>query len=246
MKIPLPKVDRTPNAKSHPFPFRIGIQAQEFIVATVFYWILSDTAAGVLFRTPGGMEKVKESLMESGRLTEHRWQEQWKHLGTYSGAFEPYVLQSVVIFIFSHWDWYIRQLRNFVLFAIAQTPDIQLDKKLERQLRRIDYLEVSMQLIVLEQACQVTLQLDEDTRSAIAEMSLARNIGLHNRWEVDKYYLDNTRVSGLSHGDLRVVTKEELNSWANSVSLAINLTCNEIGKRFVHVVDYPPVEGKHK
>lgn len=237
MKIPLPKLERTSLATAHPFPFMIGIQAEEFIQATVFYWILSDTATGKLFRIPGGLEKVQQALQESG-LTKGQWQEEWNRLEKYKLAFNAYALQGVVIFIFSHWDWYIRHLRDFVLFAIDQTPEILLDNKLEKQLKRIDSIDVLNQLALLEQVCQITFSLSADTRVAIKEMSLARNIGLHNRWEVDEYYLDKSTIKGLSSGDIRIITKDDLYIWSSSVRTLIQTTATGIAKRFAHITEY--------
>ena len=72
-------------------------------------------------------------------------------------------------------------------------------------------------------------------------MTLVRNLGLHNRWEVDEKYLQFSSTKGLGVGDLRLVEVEELHHWhAALVRLILDLT-SAVAIRYVDVPDFQEV-----
>lgn len=63
---PLPSMTMKPNATAHPYPIQIGLQTEEFLQATVFHVILSDTAAGQRVRQTGAIEEIENELIANG------------------------------------------------------------------------------------------------------------------------------------------------------------------------------------
>jgi hypothetical protein len=73
-----------------------------------------------------------------------------------------------------------------------------------------------------------------DSVECVREMSLVRNIGLHNRWEVDEGYLKQTNSTGLwAVGDIRTVESTELLRWHQDLMNVINATWPPIAERYV-------------
>ena len=91
----------------------------------------------------------------------------------------------------------------------------------------------------MEESCGIKLSLSPQILSNINEMSLVRNLGLHNRWEVDDFYLRKTSSSIWELRDVRIIEIGELQSWAGSLSKLINETSLQIAIKYVGAPDYP-------
>jgi hypothetical protein len=154
-------------------------------------------------------------------------------------VFEKSVFQSVVILARSHWDWYIRQLGGFVRFAREHVPSPPLDKQRQKSLDSVDRNGIKKQLSILEGACGVTFNIPDTVMSSVEEMSLVRNLGMHNRWEVDSFYLSKTSTINLELGDVRLFEITELQNWISSLTKLLNETSLPIAKKYVSVPDYP-------
>jgi hypothetical protein len=70
-------------------------------------------------------------------------------------------------------------------------------------------------------------------------MSYVRNLGLHNRWEVDAFYLRKTLTAGWNVGEIRVVTIDELKTWVSSLTSLLTETSIPIAKKYFSAPDYP-------
>lgn len=76
--------------------------------------------------------------------------------------------------------------------------------------------------------------------AAAHEMSLVRNLGLHNRWEVDEVYLKNSSHSGaLVVGELRLVNASELLPWRSALSQLLMGIWSPIAQLYVGAPEYP-------
>lgn len=228
---------RQPDGKAHPFPIQISLQAQEFIQGALFHAAFADIAAGEFVRLPGGVNRVELVMRERG-LAQGVSEEGWQLLRKYQNIFEGTVFQSVLIALNSHWDWYIRKLSEFIRFARSSIRAPALSNADDKRLARADRLPLSEQLEIMELAIGVTLPLSADERQALKEMALVRNLGLHNRWEIDFQYLRETKMNGLQVGELRLIGIGELQYWH---SLLIKLLSNsglECAKRFNAAPDY--------
>jgi len=62
---------------------------------------------------------------------------------------------------------------------------------------------------------------------------------MHNRWEVDNYYLNKTSSSNWDLKDVRLIKIAELRSWSGSLSKLINETSLEIAVKYVNAPDFP-------
>lgn len=238
MQIKLPKVAKAVNAKAHPFPFQIGTQTLEFLQGTVFYVSFTDVATGEFVRIPGALDKMKAIFLE--RLhTEETYDEAWEQLEKYQEIFKKAAFSNVLISLCSHWDWYLRKLSKFVELGRAHVASPELSASETKELARLGYAPFLRQVELLEKASGCSFDVSEAIRGQLHEMTLVRNLGLHNRWEVDERYLQISKTGGLAVGDLRLIGVDELYAWHRSLIHLISETSKEIALGFIDAPDYP-------
>jgi hypothetical protein len=237
-KIPLPPVSKTPGAKAHSFPIQVSIQTQEFIQAVLFYAMFADIAAGKYVRLPNALDNIEQELIKEG-LDKKLWDNGWNYLQRYQPIFNNTIFQNVLILMRSHWDWYIRQIGEFVSFARNHVSSPALDRNQQKNLARIAWKEITQQLTILEESCGIRFNLSHAILSDINEMSLVRNLGMHNRWEADDYYLNKTSSSNWDLKDVRLIEIAELRSWSGSLSKLINESSLEIAIKYAGAPDFP-------
>jgi len=141
-KIPLPRVIKTAGAKAHPFPIQVSIQTQEFIQAVLFYAMFADIAAGKYIQLPNALDNLKQELSKEG-LDKKLWDNGWSYLEKYQPIFNNTIFQNVLILMRSHWDWYIRQIGEFVSFARKHVSSPDSDKTQQKNLARIGWKEIT-------------------------------------------------------------------------------------------------------
>lgn len=238
LRIPLPKVRKKPNCKAHPFPFQIGFQTLEFIQASIFFTSLIDYISAEHLEQDKSLEEIKYGMMKDG-LSKDDWEKSFKCLTNYKEVFKSWVFQNVLIQIKSHWDWYIRRLAEFIVFARENDSSSPLNQKDKAELQGIGFKPLSKQLKTLENAGNVKFNIPKDVLNKLLEMALVRNLGLHNRWEVDSFYINRTNTLGWSIGEIREFDSIELGEWHKCIMNVINKTSVEISKKFVQAPDYP-------
>lgn len=237
IKIPLPGVSRAPGATAHPYPIQVSTQTQEFIQAVLFYAMFADIAAGEYVRQSNALSNIEQKVINEG-LDKRYWDNGWKYLQRYQVIFNNTIFQNVAVLMRSHWDWYIRQIGEFVGFARNHVSSPTLDSKQQKNLARIGFAEITQQLTILEEACGINFNLPASIMSDISEMSLVRNLGMHNRWEVDDYYLAKTTTPNWELKDVRLIEVAELQSWSNSLSKLIMETSLQIAAKFAAAPDF--------
>lgn len=238
-RIPLPKVITRKDAKAHPFPYQIALQTRELIQGAVFYFICVDKAAGEFIRLPNGLSMLKTSLLKEG-MKESDWESGWEYLDKYKNLFQSFIFQNVLITIRSLWDWYINKLSKFIIFA-QDNIENALQPKERGKLEKITHKDIIDQLSIIEEVCKSRFEISEETRLNVKEMSLVRNLGMHNRWEVDQQYLDKSSAPDRWQiGDIRTFDSKELRLWHESIIELINRTCKPVAIKYVSVPPYPP------
>ncbi len=238
MRIPLPRITKGPNARAHPYPFQISYQTLEFLQGSLFYASFVDLAAGEFVRLPDGMSKI-EKIFTQKPYSKKTYDEAWSYLEKYRVIFEKVAFQAVLIALNSHWDWFIRKLGEFIVFARSKSGDAVLSRPDERRLARVSFLPIIEQLEIIEVAGGIKLPLKQDDRTELEEMGLVRNLGLHNRSEVDAWYLTKTQRKGLNPGDLRIIDVDELYVWHGLLISLVNESAQQLAVAFVAVPDYP-------
>lgn len=233
-RIPLPSVTSADPRRAHPFPLQIGYQTLEFLQGTLFYAAFADIAAGQQVQRPGGVDEVEKLMKDSG-LESTTLDQGWNILQRYKTVFEGYRYQAGLIAMNSHWDWYIRRLAAFIRFSRSHLSLPPLSKDKESNLARADFLPMADQLCIIQVSTNVDLLLSDSDTAELSEMTLVRNIGLHNRWEIDEVYLRKTSRSGLSVGNLRFVTPDELQCWHSLLIKVINRSSAELAKVYCDV-----------
>ena len=237
-KIPLPKVTKFNTAKAHSFPFQIGYQTLEFLQGTIFYVSFADIAAGAYVRIPGAMDNIEKYFLE--RLyNKESYDQAWEYLHKYQEIFEKTVFSNVLISFCSHWDWYIRRLSDFIKFARTYVNSPNLSKSEEDDLKRISNISFTNQIEILEKASGIIFEISREIRDQLKEMTLVRNLGLHNRWEVDEKYLLYSKTKCFEIGDLRLVKIDELNCWHGGLISLITETSKLIAIKYLDAPDYP-------
>lgn len=237
IRIPLPEMGRTQDSKIHPYPYRIAMQTLEFMQGSLFHASLVDIASGAYVRQPNGMTNLEQIFI--GKLDSRKtYDEAWGILGKYQAVFEKVPFQSVLIAMNSHWDWYARKLIDFVLFAREDVNQASLERNDEKRLARFSSLPIGEQLEVIQVAAGIKLAFDGMECRELQEMALVRNLGLHNRWEIDKRYLERTSKLGYQLGELRIIEIEELNLWHRLFNKVVQTTSSEVALAFVNVGDY--------
>lgn len=229
--IPLPTVTVRPGAAAHAYPFQVGMQTLQFLQASILYVVLQDMASGAFVRQPGAIESLEKGMLASGG-DQASIGLGWKFLGEYMDVFRDGVFQATLIVFNSHWDWYIGKIAAFILTSMKHVHIESLAKKEETDLRRVGYLGIIQQLDLLEKASATTFSLDQDDRERLREMSLVRNLGLHNRWEVDERYLALSKCKKYGKNHLRSVDHVELTEWHECLVRAVNETTTKIAQSF--------------
>jgi hypothetical protein len=239
IKNSLPNISVEENVKTRPYPFQIAYQAKEFIQGAIFYASIADMSSGEFFLQKGALETIEKRFYSGGGEKE-LWELGWKLLGKYQKIFEITVFQNVLIAINSHWDWYIRNLSNFVSFARQYVASPTSNRQEEKELNRIGSLSICHQLAVLEKSCGVSFGIMEKELEVLNEMSLVRNLALHNRWEVDQKYLD--KASSKKHwniGELRFFDSSELGVWHRGLIEALEKTSMAIANKYLSAPTFP-------
>lgn len=208
------------------------------MMGAMFYAAVGDVASGEYIRLPNGLAQLEKKLRQDG-MDKKEWDRGWKILEKYMPVFQNSVFQNVLILVRSHWDWYIRQLASFGAFARGHVSSPQLSNKEQKLLDYLDRKEIEEQLTILTGACGVTFNIPSSTMAEVKEMSYVRNLGLHNRWEVDASYLSKTLTSGWTIGEIRVVTTDELRTWVSSLTKLLDETSIPIAKKYCSAPDYP-------
>ena len=188
-------------------------------------------------RLPDGMAKLEKQFTQK-LYSKETYDQAWELLAKYRPVFERVPFQSVLISLNSHWDWYLRKLIDFILFARVNIGAAPLSNDDARRLERCGALPMLDQIEVVELSAGVQLTLTDEQRDELKEMALLRNLGLHNRWEVDARYLSNTRRQGLQLGELRLIDIDELYQWHRLLMSLVNDSASKVAVALVAAPDY--------
>jgi hypothetical protein len=225
---------------AHPYPFQIGMQTNEFIQAALFHASFLDIAVGKFVRLPDGLREIEEEYVRT-LGSQETYDEAWSYLEKYQAVFQDAPLQSVLIAFTSHWDWYLRALREFIISARSSLSLPRLKGADEKSLACVDYLPMPKQLDVLVRILGIEIGLSDEDAREVDEMTLVRNLGLHNRWEVDGRYLQRTPRTGYELGELRLVHTGELQRWHTILTALINVSASKVARDYAAAPKYPNI-----
>lgn len=236
IRIDLPALPKM--VRAHLYPYQIALQTLEFVQGAMFHVIFMDIAAGQRVRQPGATVDIEEEMMAGG-TTRDVLDLHWKTWAKYKMVFEGFVFQNAIVSMQSHWDWYLRRLGAFIFFARQAVAAPPLPAKTNRKLKRIGFANFADQIDILRESTGLSLLIPIENIEGVREMALVRNIGLHNRWEVDEGYLKETKSAGpWSVGSIRTVESPELLGWHEDLMKVINATWPPIAERYVSAPDF--------
>jgi len=236
VRIDLPVLPKM--VRAHLYPYQIALQTLEFVQGAMFHMIFMDIAAGQRVRQPGATAEIEKEMIAGG-TTQDVLDLHWKTWAKYKVIFEGFVFQNAIVSMQSHWDWYLRKLGAFILFARQAVAAPPLPSKTSKELKRIGFANFADQITILRESTGLPLVVPTESVERVKEMSLVRNIGLHNRWEVDEGYLGQTNSTDLwAVGDIRTVKSAELLRWHQDLMNVINATWPPIAERYVDAPDF--------
>jgi hypothetical protein len=237
-KIPLPAVSRRENARGHPYPFQISAQTQQFLQASLFHATIIELAKSEFMTLPDAYQRLESKLIGHS-FSKEAIAESWRYMDSYKDVLKGILHHGVLVSFNSHWDWYVRKLGDFVTFARNTVESPFLNRKQINRLKRIGFEPINEQLTILELASGVTFTLGEKDRGNLKEMTLVRNLGLHNRWEVDEAYLRLSACQDYTKDEIRFIDENELGEWHGSLIAALSETSIALGIKYVDAPDFP-------
>ena len=130
-----------------------------------------------------------------------------------------------------------------IYLSSSGTPEVMpvaptLSKDRFRELDRTDHLPMDQQLSIIAEATGIALQLEAEDICELVEMTWIRNLGLHNRWEVDARYLSRSKRAAFAEGVLRLVTVDELRRWHALMVRLLNRSALECAKCYATVPEF--------
>lgn len=205
----------------HPYPITTYVDADATIQAFMDYMDGMGFARRAVSAQPGGLPKILE---ENGWSTE-RIEKSVAIQRRIGSLLRGFTLQNNIFIMAFQWDWFIYRIGRFVLWGLEQEKSPLLSMGLRDDLGRITARAVSRQLARLEFACGLKDVVSATAMEDIEELGLMRNIGAHNRWEVDEKYLASTKTVG-PNGPWKI---GEYRSYGDDEWLKLNLAMRRDG-----------------
>ena len=208
----------------HPYPIQIGNQTIEFIRATWFNIFLTDAMAELY--TESNPKRWKENVfsrMQGQGIEASAILPGWDSLKNNMEFFRHTNVHSAVIALCSQWDWFVRNLSTFIIEYKKYSQNPSSDSGLKSNgmkpiLEQIKTIEKSLSIVFLiNPADKAILKLTSDTR----------NIGIHNRWEVDARYLQSDSDKW-KIGEIRIINSDELKNWGEAFNRCIEVIAHDV------------------
>jgi len=222
----------------HPYPLRIGTETVERLQAAISHLSLIDFATDDYMRGREPIEKFHRYLT-SENVDEDEWQTSWRCMSKHSDSLRPWVLQQAIIALRTQWDWYVSRLAEFLCFARGHVAGPAMSNGMEGKLARLGWAPMSDQLKCMQDAVGRQLELTESDRELVAEMSLVRNLVLHNRGEVDRHYLKHTKQTSWRVGQSRTVEWKEAARWHVALTRSVTATNPAVSEVYASAPSYP-------
>lgn len=222
-KVPLPDIPNDLN-DVRPYPMQIAKQTEEYIRATWFNIFLSDAMAELY--TESNPEKWKEdvfSRLQKKGIEKAAIQPGWDSLVNYMEFFRHANAHSAVIALCSHWDWFIRNLRDHITEFLASK-----NRSSNSNLKNIGKKSILEQIQTIETSLSLEGSTIKDADKKILKLaSDTRNIGIHNRWEVDEKYLESYPDTW-KLGEIRLINSSELKKWGETFIHCIGVIAYDV------------------
>jgi hypothetical protein len=237
----LPIISRSPASKAHPYPLQIGMRAEQMLQGASFYAAFVDVAVG-LYRdsTPDAAEQIQAHFRGLG-TDDHTWDQGMECMVAYMTVLPSPVFQAVVVQMVSQWDWYVRKLGDFVRFGRrhSTSPHV-LSSDEEKGLRRIGIAPIRDQIKALAAVSGGRFRVSPEEMQQLEELTVVRNLGIHNQWEVDAHYIDKSANARWRVGYIRDVAPIELEAWRKVLSAVMLRSAVEIAQLYYGAPPYEP------
>ena len=210
----------------HPYPHRLAQYVREMILAQYTYHRAKIAAMQALEKCPDGLKQLQIELKVGldGGLREDVFRDHWQFEQRFQGMRRVWDNQAIVVLWSSAWDWFIRQLIEFVTKA-------ELARGREVKYQKIVYAPFKEQIAWLDRLCNSSIP-GQQSLDAVDEMICVRNLGLHNAWEVDRKYLHQHRGGSFQLGQIRAVKSDELLNWQRGILAVLDHYASAVAKRF--------------
>jgi len=236
VRVELPKATPDGHRRAHPYPFQIGVLTQQFLQGTIFHLAMMDEASGRYVRQDGAIPALEQWFLENG-LDNRSLEIGWAALNKHIALFKMFGAMNVVVALNSQWDWYIRRLAGFSIFALRHEG--AADPRIDKALSRLERRPILEQITGIELATKVHVALTDEESEHLKELSLVRNLALHNRWEVDEQYARQSARNRWEPGEVREFDLSEGYAWNRSLLRVLNALSFEVAQRFANAPAYP-------
>lgn len=185
--IPLPNIEKLPEAKAHPYPFKIWYQTEKMMLGSVFYSSFVDIGIGEFARIcpKDAYTRIEKVLLDQGMsqvAIDKAWGCFCEYLNVFPNPVFQYSLYSMVI----HWDWFISKLGTFIHFAKLHENNHPINKKQVDSLQKLGMAKIDELIPLLKTTTGLEFNIDDTKYGLFKEMLLVRNLGIHNEWEIDR------------------------------------------------------------
>jgi len=150
-------------------------------------------------------------------------------------------MQTIVVSLKSQWDWFVTKSGGFVIFAQNRESKHSLSPKKISELQSIGQNKpIERQIEILSQTTGIDSTFPQSTKEAIQELTLVRNLGIHDRWEVDEIYLNrSTNAANWGLGEFRTVSVDEVELWERCTLTIVRNVAFPLAFRYGSAPSYP-------
>ncbi len=159
----------------------------------------------------------------------------WDCFVEYMNEFQHPIFQHSLYSMISHWDWYVSNLGKFVSYAIKHISPEKPENPYLVKLNRKPFRE---QISILNMTTEISFRFEDAAVESVEEMSLVRNLGMHNEWDVDEDYLKKTNVKNWQVGQKRTFDIIEVNKWHSALLNIVSVTANSLANHYANVPKY--------
>jgi hypothetical protein len=200
--------ERRINGQMHPFPKNLEITIRKRIQGIFTYLVITDHASYLHFaNNPDGYQQLIDRLKSVG-FSNGIDDESWNDFKLILNE-KPHPLNQQVVFnIEFAWDRFLNEIGRFIVVANKEIG-ITYSSKDERTIKRFHLAPFKEIVDCLNRNMGPTLIHDQEIDS-VNELSLLRNLGVHNDWIIDEEYCTKTKNQNLIIGEIRDVTIEEV------------------------------------
>jgi len=199
---------RGPNSKAHPYPLNLDMTIRKKIQGVFTYFIITDQATYLHFsRGPNSYNEFDARIRSQG-FTNGIDNESWQDFKLYIEAKPEPLAQQIIFNIEFSWDRYLNGIREFIQKG-NKSLNINFSNDDNKIIKRMHLSPFPDVVSCIDRNIGFT-DISHKEIDSVTELSLLRNLGVHNDWIIDETYLQKTKETNVILGELRVFTASDI------------------------------------